>query len=163
MVDPKSITTELVQERFSDALAARCGPGKAVSVSALAEQTGIDERTINAWRRREATACLSKMLKVAAALGPGVVNDVFVLAGLGGMERLEAPDAPDSYGINADLSAALAMFGRHLADGRIDHRELAEQRPELGALYEAIGRWIAAYDQGQGDAVTPLRATGRRT
>lgn len=157
MVNPKDITSDLVQERFSDALAARCGPGKQVSVSALSEATGIDERTINAWRRRETVACLSKMLRVAAVLGPGVVNDVFALAGLGGMEALNAPETPDSFALNADLSAAVAMMGRHLADGRFDHRELAEQRQMAGDMLDMLTRWIAAYDRRTSTTVTPLR------
>jgi len=162
MVDPKSITADLVQECISDAIRARVGPGKGTTVDALVDATGIDRRTIDAYRRGESTPGLSKLLRLSAVLGPAIINDVFGLAGLGGMERLDAPDQPDSFGINADLSAVVAMFGRHLADGRFDHMELAEQRRELGALCEALSQWIAAYDKSHG-TVTPLhRQAGGR-
>ncbi len=159
MVNAHDITADLVQERVSDAIRARVGPGKAMTVDDAVAATGLDRRTIDAYRRGESTPCLYKLLRLASVLGPQVLNDILALAGMGGVSRHEAPEGPDSFGVNADLSAALAMFGRHLADGRFDHMELAEQRKVLGGLSERVDEWIAGYDRqtGRAGAVTSLR------
>lgn len=160
MLNPQDITTDLVRERTADAIRARCGPGKPLSVDALVEATGLDRRTVEAYRRGEATPCLSKLLRIAAVLGPALLNDVVAMAGLGGLERLSGDGQPDSYALNAELTQAVATMGRHLADGRFDHREMAEQREMVGAMADLLARWMAAYDhQGRASAgnVAPLR------
>lgn len=152
MLNPQDITTDLVRERTADAIRARCGPGKPMSVDALVEATGLDRRTIEAYRRGEATPCLSKLLRLVAVLGPSLLNDVLALAGLGGAERLGGAGQPDSYGLNAELAQAVGMMGRHLQDGRFDHREMAEQREMVGHMQDLLGRWVASYDRSQGCA-----------
>jgi len=160
MVNATDITADLVQERVSDAIRARIGPGKAMTVDDAVAATGIDRRTIDAYRRGESTPCLYKLLRLAAVLGPQVLNDILALAAMGGVTRQEAPEDPDSFALNAELSDVLAMFGRHLADGRFDHMELAEQRRRLGAFAEDVAQWLASYDSQHAPAdasVTPLR------
>lgn len=127
MADATLLAHDLVAERFTDALRRHVGLGKVFSVGGLAEATGIKHRTIASYHEGQATPGLDKLLAIFAALGPRFADEVLAMAGLGGAKALPRGTA-DSFALNAELTRVTAMIGEHLRDGRVDHRERAQQQ-----------------------------------
>jgi hypothetical protein len=102
--EPMAITAELVQERFTDALRVHVGKGKAWTAEALAEVTGIDERTIRVYLEGGGCPTLAKQLRLASVLPPSFTDALIQLAGLGHVKRL-APAEVSAAEIGADRAA----------------------------------------------------------
>lgn len=142
MANCNSISAELAQETFTDALRRLVGRGKEWSVAALSEATGIDERTINSYRTGETAPCLHKLLRIAAVLGPAFVTEVLAPAGLGGVERIGHAES-DAQSVVRRLVGQTREILERLADGVFDHRDKAVtgvELVELAALLEEQGR-----------------------
>lgn len=138
---PQALTAELVQERFTDALRVHVGKGKPWSVEALAEATGIDDRTIRGYHEGSACASMAKALALAAVLPPDFTNALLGLAGLGHAKRLEPGEVAVAE-LGSDLAGAVALLSRHLEDGVVDHQEREEGKRRLRPLAEKLAAFL---------------------
>jgi len=142
MIDAHGISSDLSREAFTDALRRYVGHGKRWSVHALAEEAGLDARTVAAYRGGETAPSLANMLRLFAVLPPAFADEVLALSGLGGVKRLQGERA-DSLELNTNVTGLAAMIARHLSDDRrIDHTEEAEQEPAVRKLVEVCNGWL---------------------
>lgn len=142
MMDASGISTDLSREAFTDALRRHVGHGKRWSVHGLAEETGLDARTVAAYRGGETAPSLANLLRLFAVLPPTFADDVLALSGLGGTKRVGGGGV-DSLALNASVTGLAALIAQHLSDdGRISHREEAEQEPAVRALVGACQEWL---------------------
>lgn len=140
-----------VKVTFVDALRARVGLGKRHSRATVCDAADIEENTLAAYLSEKSCANLHIWLKLAAILGPDFVNEHLALIGLGGCRPL-FPTSATPFLVNAYLADAVAMFARHLADGRLDHRELAEQEPVLRQLHHELSGYLDGLSQARDGA-----------
>lgn len=139
MVDPRTISSELCQETFTDAFRRHVGRGKRWSAGDLSETSGIDERTINGYQAGEVAPSLYRLLRIAAVLGPAFMSDVLAPAGMGGVERLD-PEVSDAQAVARALVRQGGLVLDRLADGVFCHRDKAITGPELIELAAKIER-----------------------
>lgn len=152
------IGTELVQETFTAAINEYVGvaPGK-MRPEDLEKLTGIDLRTIKAYRSGSSCPTLGKLARLMAVLPPDFTNRIIGIAGMGGSAPIE-PGHACSLTVNAAAGALVAKIGEHLADdGRVDHREEAEQEKLVEQVHDMTGRWLARrrIKTGQAQPRTP--------
>ena len=131
MSDPSLITHDTAAEAFLDAFRRRVGlgPGK-LSVADLADALEVQARTVKAWRDGETLPQWTHLLRVCAFFGPSFTCEILAPAGLGGVERLDIPDA-DPEATVASLIAAAHDIMQRRRNGRLDHRARAEIAPRL--------------------------------
>jgi len=136
------ITSDLVQEAFTDALRQEVGYSKPWSVKGLAEATGIDTRTIDAYHQGSACPCMWKMLRIMQVLGPAFVNRIIGIAGLGNASHLDA-ESTHILAVNALASRLCAQVGAALADdGKVDHQEEAAMEPVAEELHTTLSDFL---------------------
>lgn len=143
MRDDAVITHDLVQARVQVALRLFVGRARAWSVAALAEATGIDQRTLRAWVDGETTPSLSNFLVLARVLGPAFAQHVIELAGLGLVEPIDAA-RPDGHGVMADSGQMIVHLASALADGTLDHCERATLAPIARGLAAKLTTFAVA-------------------
>jgi transcriptional regulator with XRE-family HTH domain len=135
MSKAKDITSDLVKEVFADALRRKCGPGKAYSVDALADETGIDRRTIDSYRQGQNTPALDKLLRFVAVFGESFLEEVAAPA-------KQVTGQSDPAGIVTALSEMTSeLLHRIHDDGKFCHRDAAHTAP---LLFELSGRLESA-------------------
>jgi transcriptional regulator with XRE-family HTH domain len=137
MIDPHQISSDLARDRFTDAFRRQVGHDKPFTVSRLAELTGIDERTINAYRGGQATPNFCKLLRIGTVLGPAFVSELLAAIGMGGVEAIEEATV-NATGIARDLVGEGHRILERMADGSFDHRDRAQTAPELRKLATAL-------------------------
>ena len=135
------------QRAITDALALYVGPGRRFGCDALADATGIHVGAIRTYLRGEATPSVANLLAMMASLPPEFTNAVLAHAGLGGARRIEAGEIAAGR-VNTILAEGAAMVSRHLEDGRVDHRERAEEARVLRELGTRIGEYVAGLERG---------------
>ena len=75
MTDPLSISHEIVRDIFLAAYTRRVGVGAdKISVPDLQDATQIDARTLRSWRESDQLPQLVKFMRLAAVVGPQLVN-----------------------------------------------------------------------------------------
>lgn len=127
------IKQEFVQDRFTDAFRKYVGLCKKISLIALSEDTGIEERTLKAYQAGDTCPSLTRFLQISAALGPAFVNECLNLIEFGGCKVLDG-EARDGLNLAADLSSLLSKLTEALRDGKIDHAERAELSHAISTL-----------------------------
>lgn len=136
------ISTDIVQDSVTDALRRYVGRSKEKSVSELASQTGVSDKTIYAVLESRLTPSFETILKIAAELPPTFMSEAIRPAGLGGVETIEGATV-DASGTMADLSRHCAEMADRLRDGKFCHQDRAAMGPqliELARLLESQGR-----------------------
>ena len=72
----QDITTELVTRRLSAKLRSLMGPGRRWTYSGVAQLTGIDVRSLQAYTRGETSPNLAKYKRLLSVLGPELAVDL---------------------------------------------------------------------------------------
>ena len=148
MADPHHITPDLVGEVVTDALRRRVGRGKELLVEELAVKTGIDARTMAAYHGGQNRPSVHRLLRLAIALDKGFINEVLLVAGLGGARRLVLAEVNAPETVRELIGEAKRILDR-TADGKFDHRERADTGHELIKLGEALQAQGAAMLKGR--------------
>lgn len=138
-----AITAELVQEWFTDALRGSVGRGKAFSRETVCEGAQINPNTLGSWMGERNTPVMWQFMRLAALLGPDLVNALLRPIGMGGADWM----APADTGLWA-VNAAVADFNHELAqaladDGRVDAVEQARIDKTLVRVVETAQRYQA--------------------
>ncbi len=130
MKHPHYITQDLVREAITDAIRRFVGLGKQFSADEVAAKTGIDVRTVRSYLSGESPPSIHRLLRLGMVLGPPFLNEILLIANLGGVKRLGQAevDAPET--VREMVSQTKLMLDR-LADGNFDHRERAATGREL--------------------------------
>ncbi len=144
MRDPTPVTPTFVQSRVSQALQMYVGPRRPHSVAMVAEETGIDPRTVGKYAYNEATPTLQKFLALGELLGAKFVSHVLESIGMA-VRPLDDSDSC-SLTINAKASKLTAAIAEHLIDGRICSQELEEQRAIARDLRAALDAFLRDAD-----------------
>lgn len=134
------ISQDVAERHLMDALHLRVGRGKRTSFAALAEATGIPERTLRSYVDGTG-ASLHAFLTLASVLGPAFASDVLAPANLAVQDVVA--DEPEHMRCLAVLGGAVAMLSEAMADGRIDHVEEARLRvyaQDMLPLIESLAR-----------------------
>jgi hypothetical protein len=153
MLKAREITRDLTAQRVARALRRYVGRGKEFSYSEFAELTGQDQRTVEAHCRGESAPHLFVWLKYAAVLPPAFAAELIEIVGLIGLR--EVGGTATAQGLHVLACDLNAMLARHLADGRVDHREAAEQEPVVRELHVMTGAWLELHQRGESRGATP--------
>ncbi|PKR54438.1 helix-turn-helix transcriptional regulator [Thalassospira marina] len=152
---PKSyqIAHETLQAVFTTAFRRAVGTyqnqNKAITLAELARQTGIKARTLEAYRDGESLPSAINLVRIQGALPASFSNEIIALAGLGDAKRMTGREI-DLHGINAQVAEFVATHAQHMADGRIDHAEMAVEMDLIATMHSALGDLIAAASRAQG-------------
>jgi hypothetical protein len=148
MKKPARISTDLMIDIHADALCRHVGRTHAMSVPDLSDLTGLDERTINSYRNREHAPSLMRALQIAMHLPADYINDLILIAGLGGATSVDKVpvDAPE---ITANLAQVVSELTHRLRDGRFCHQDKAAMAPALRELSRLCAEQAAAMDHGR--------------
>ncbi|MBP7337694.1 helix-turn-helix transcriptional regulator [Niveispirillum sp.] len=141
-VRPTAITSDRMQEVFTDAFRVEVGRGKAWSREALAQATGFDTSSIGSWMNGEAVPTAWKLVRLMAVLGPVFTNRVLVLAGQAGADWVLATTV-SILDVNAACSALAAQVAADMADGQIDDAEEAALAVRLQQVVDLGGDYLA--------------------
>lgn len=120
------------------------GPRKPHSVAMVAEETGIDARTVGKYAYDESTPTLAKFLLLGELLGPKFVSHV--LEPIDMAARKTGEEDACSLVINAQATKLTAAIAEHLTDGRICSDELEEQRALARDLRTALDAFLRDAD-----------------
>lgn len=137
-----AITSDVVQERFTDAFRRHVGLGKPFSRADIAAQTGMDVTTISGLMDGKGPPALWRLLRIAAVLGPAFTNELLDLAGQGGVDRLDAADVGILH-VNKVAAALAAQVADDLSDGVITPAEEADEAALVQKLHEISGDYLA--------------------
>ena len=136
-VRPTAITSDRMQEVFTDAFRAEVGRGKAWSRDSLAQATGFDTSSIGSWMNGEAVPTAWKLVRLMAVLGPRFSN-----AGQAGADWIEVATV-SILDVNAACSALAAQVAADMADGQIDEAEEAALAVRLQRVVDIGGDYLA--------------------
>lgn len=139
---PTAITSDRMQEVFTDAFRAEVGRGKAWSRETLAHETGFDTSSIGSWMNGEAVPTAWKLVRLMAVLGPVFTNRILSLAGLAGADWVQAASV-SILDVNAACAALSAQVATDMADGQIDAAEEAALAAKLQRVVEIGGDYLA--------------------
>lgn len=126
------------------------GQGRAYSVEQIADIVGFPAASIKQYLKGAnggASPPLDRFLALANVLGPAYVNGVFHAIGLDGLHKV-AGATVSSFEIHEKVCGLCHLQAEHMADGKVDHRELAQQRDEAAKLAPVLG----AFAHGKGRA-----------
>ena len=125
MSNPNEITSDRTRRRLSRALKQHVGTSKEWSAQMLADDTGIELRTIRSYLAGDNAPCTHKLLKIFAVLPPSFSTAVLELSGL--ETKPISPGEACTLELNAGITALAALIGEHMSDGRITPAERAKQ------------------------------------
>lgn len=138
-----AVTPELVQEWFTDALRGSVGRGKRFSREEVSEGAHINPNTLGSWLSERNLPLLWQFVRLAALLGPDLVNQLLRPIGMGGCDWL-APDETGLWQVNAAVADFSAEIAQALADdGRIDPQEQAAIDRRLEQVVTVAQRYQA--------------------
>lgn len=127
---------------WPDVLRLYVGNGKRITVAALADATGIPQRTVYSYMSGEHAPRWDDVLALIQAL-PKQAGDM-AMAPVGyRLEPLDADDADHMEVLAAAASLTSGIADALADDGRVDHREAAAIEPLAQEAHEAAGRWLA--------------------
>lgn len=143
MTDPESITQQTVHDAFLVAYRRRVGVGRGrIGLGDLQDRTGIEARTLRAWRETDTLPHLVNYLRLAVAFGPEFVDELLHVVDMGGVDYIDQQPS-DARACLADLTCAAGEIAERLRDGVFCHRDRLVVGPQLIALaatLEAQGR-----------------------
>ncbi|WP_417844810.1 helix-turn-helix domain-containing protein [Thalassospira sp.] len=147
MVKSQPIAHETLQAVFTAAFRRVVGTyqnqNKAVTLAELARRTGIKGRTLEAYRDGETLPSAINLVRIQAALPASFTNEIIALAGFGNAKRMSGREI-DLHGINAQVAEFVATHAQHMADGRLDHMEIALEIDLAAAIHSLLGDFLAA-------------------
>ncbi|MFV3077482.1 hypothetical protein [Niveispirillum fermenti] len=138
-----AITAELVQQWFTDALRGSVGRGKAFSREDVCDAAQVNPNTLGSWMGERNTPVMWQFMRLAAVLGPDLVNGLLRPIGMGGADWL-APADTGLWSVNADVAGFSQEIAEALADdGRVDPVEQARIDARLNRVVESAQRYLA--------------------
>ncbi|OSQ38990.1 helix-turn-helix domain-containing protein [Thalassospira mesophila] len=147
MAKSAPIAHETVQAVFTAALRRVVGTyqseNKHITLREMAQETGIKQRTLEAYRDGECLPNGVNMLRIMAALPVSFANEVLSLAGFGGVQKL-SPSETNLHLIASQAADYLQKHMEHMRDGKLDPHEIAKERDALSGLYNRLGAFLAA-------------------
>ncbi len=163
MVKTHPIAHETLQAVFTTAFRRVVGTyqnqNKAITLADLARRTGIKSRTLEAYRDGETLPLAINLVRIQAALPASFTNEIIALAGFGNAKRMTGREI-DLHGINAQVSEFVATHAQHMADGRLDHMEIAAEMDLLAAVHSLLGDFLASAGKGQVNQSAALSVVG---
>lgn len=142
---------------WPDVLRLYVGAGKRFTVEALADATGIPQRTIYSYQSGEHAPRWEHVLALITSL-PKQAGDMAMAPAGYRLEPLDADGADHMEVLAAAASLTSGIADALADDGRVDHREAARIEPLAQEAHDAAGRWLAKR-RGAKDAA-PLRMVG---
>lgn len=152
-VRPLEITSDRMQEVFTDAFRAEVGRGKVWSRDSLAHATGFDTSSIGSWMNGEAVPTAWKLVRLMAVLGPAFSNRILTLAGQTGADWVDG-ELVTILEVNAAATALAAKVAHDLQDGVVDEAEAAGQDALAQRLHELTGDYLTHRRQRRGARIT---------
>ena len=126
MSEVAPITHDAAQRRFSATLRLYVGRGRLYSVAALAEATGVGQRTLKSYFEG-ATPGFQNWLILLRFLGSTFGAACMADAGVCAVVMRSDVEEACPHQTASEMASALSIMLKALEDGRIDHQE----RPEL--------------------------------
>jgi hypothetical protein len=135
------LTHETILHHFRLAFMRRVG-GRGMPFAELADKTGLQVRTLKAWRDGQTMPHLGNWLTLCAVLGADFASETLHIVGMGGVEPVDVghSNAPQCV---AELAEQVNNITHRLVDGKFCHSDKAATGPQLirlAALLEQQGR-----------------------
>tara|TARA_R110002072_G_scaffold100778_8_gene222039 strand:- start:3078 stop:3545 length:468 start_codon:yes stop_codon:yes gene_type:complete len=154
MLNSSQITQELIGNMVRDTLRKWVGgktAGKPYTFAELADLIGASQRTVENWVSGEVGApdvsAFWRLCQVEK-MGPHLLESVLLAV----TDRTSLPQSSEdgcTFELNAIVSAAMAVLGWALKDGRVDHTEQPHVIEAVKELHRQSGEYLAAHQKGQ--------------
>jgi hypothetical protein len=133
------VPQEVALSRQKMAFQAYAGRGK-MSFAELETASGVPERSLQGYSSGQNQMPLYAVMSVMAVLPVGFGQILLAPSGKNVVEGDEA--VTGTLALNVTVHKLAEMIARHIADGRIDHREEASEAPLVRELFAACGEWM---------------------
>lgn len=135
---------------FGDCVGTYGGDGK-VTMRELSHQTGIPMRRLESYRDGETVPRAHGLMVIMEVLPARFANRLLAEIGMGGAKKM-SPEDIDLHLVASDAANFTSMFVNHMADGRIDHVEKAQEIAVLRKVSENLNNLLHAHDAAEREA-----------